>query len=108
VPCAPVNVSSSGDNQIIAGVAGKTIRVLSYTLTINGAVNVYWKSGTSGTGTNTTLTGPLYGASAGGGEVATGPPGVEPLFWCVVGDGLYLNLSGAVAVGGHVTYAISG
>lgn len=89
--------ASSGDNTILAGVATKKLRVLSYVLVGAAAVNAKWQSSTGGD-----LTGLDYIAQAGQGTSAA----FNPLghFETVAGEDLQLNLSGAVPVGGHLTY----
>jgi hypothetical protein len=92
---ASISVSSSGDNQIVASVSSKKIRVLSYVIVSNGTVDVKWRNGT----TDVSGAMPLVVNTG----VASG--------YCPVGHfetsattALNLNLSGAVAVRGHVSY----
>lgn len=92
---AAIAASASGDNPIVAVVAGKKIRVLSYVLMANGAVNAKWRSAT------TDKSGLLYFAANGGAVAPHTPVGHLET---AAGEALNLNLSGAVAVGGHVTY----
>ena len=40
-------VTGSGQQEVIASVTGKTIRVLSYTLIVDGATTVTWKNATT-------------------------------------------------------------
>jgi len=93
---AQIAVSSSGDNSIVASVTSKKIRVLALKIVGNGAVNVKWRSAT------TDITGLSYFAAAGDGEVLP----FNPLGWfeTAVTSALQVNLSAAVAVGGHLTY----
>jgi hypothetical protein len=93
---AKITASSSGDNQILAGVSSKKIRVLNYLITASGAVNVKWRSATT-----SDISGLLYPAANGGAGASFSPVGH---FETVAGEDLTLNLSGAVAVGGHLTY----
>ncbi len=93
---AAISASSSGDNTVVAAVTSKKIRVLRWSLSSNGSVNAKWKSATAGD-----ITGLRYltqYASAGGAYCPVG------LFETTAGEGLVLNLSGAVAVGGELTY----
>lgn len=93
---AAISASSSGDNTIVNAVTGKKIRVLGWSLTSNGTVNVRWKSGAS-----TNLTGLRYliqYASAGGSPTPFGR------FETASNEALVLNLSAAVAVGGELQY----
>ena len=94
---AVISASSSGVNALISAVAGKKIRVLSLVLMANAAVNVKFQSHT----TPTDLTGLFYLAANGGFSVGFSPLGH---FETVAGEQLDINLSGAVAVGGCLTY----
>jgi hypothetical protein len=94
---AKIAVSSSGVNIVVAAVTSKKIRVLSYVLVANAAVNVKWQSHT----TPTDLTGLDYLAANTGVSSGYSPVGH---FESLSGESLDLNLSGAVAVGGHLTY----
>lgn len=93
---AKIDTASSGDNTIVAAVAGYRIRVLSYVFGVGNTQQVKWKSGAS-----TDLTGPMPFAQYGGvtvpvsqfGQVQTAP-----------GEALVLNLGNAVQVSGHLTY----
>jgi hypothetical protein len=98
VKYAAIAASSSGNNTIVAAVASKKIRVLAYNFMGNGAVNAKWQSGASGTD----LTGLKYIAAAGGGICA--PYNKDGWFETGSNTLLNLNLSGAVAVGGELTY----
>jgi hypothetical protein len=95
---ASVQVTGSGDNEIVAAVAGKKIRLLSYVLMASAAVNAKWQSNA------TDITGLKYFVAAGGGIVAPH----NPAGWCetVAGEKLDLNLSGAVPIGGEITYQL--
>jgi hypothetical protein len=93
---AAISASNSGDNTVVAAVTSKKIRVLRWRLSANGDVNAKWKSATAGD-----ITGLSYltqYASAGGAYCPVG------LFETTSGEALVLNLSGAVAVGGELTY----
>lgn len=100
---AAITASASGNTVVITAVAGKKIRILDYLLTTNAAVNVTWKS--SG---GSSISGILYlGTNAvvtavGGYQLAGGLFG---LFETLPDEGLTINLSGSVAVGGHITYS---
>ena len=93
-----ISCSSSGANEIVAAVTGKRIRVLGYTLTFSGSVNAKFQSA------STDKTGLLYGAAAA--NVCAPITDTPDLFWfeTAIGEALNLNLSGATAVGGHLTY----
>lgn len=92
-----ITASASGATTIVAAVAGKKILVLKWDLVCNGAVNVKWQSHV----TPTDLTGLYYFAANGGIASAFSPVGH---FATVAGEALDINLSGAVAVGGVLTY----
>ena len=92
--------STAADHTIVAGVAGKTIRVLGWKLTIAAAVNITWK---------TSLPAP-FGSGSISGVYVFGSGGIdEPVlpFQCYEtseGEALILTLSGAVRVSGDVWY----
>jgi|GEM_PF-2004239 len=92
-----IAASSSGNNTVLAAVNPKKIRVLAVQLVANGAVNAKWQSGASGTD----LTGLAYLAANGGYVLPFNPVG---WFETASNTLLNLNLSGAVAVGGSITY----
>lgn len=94
---AVVTASASGATTIVALVTSKKIRVLSAALVTNGAVNVKWQSHT----TVSDLTGLFYLGANGGYILPFSPLGH---FETVAGEALDINLSGAVAVGGVITY----
>lgn len=102
IKSAAIACSSSGNNEIVAAVSGKSIAVLGYVLVANGAVNVKWRSA------STDKTGLLYLAANGGAAVPVVPLSKLGAGACwfatAAGEALNLNLSGAVAVGGHVLY----
>lgn len=91
--------AASGANTLIGAQAGKRIRVLSYVLTSNGTVNVKWQSHT----TPTDLTGLDYLVANTGVSSGYSPVGH---FQSNPGEALDINLSGSVAVGGHLTYVV--
>ena len=94
---AKIDTASSGNNTIVAAVAGKKIRVLSYKLVCSGAVTVKFQSGAGGTDLEG---GAAYGAN--GGVMASECEG--GYFETAASTLLNLNLSSAVQVSGHVTY----
>lgn len=95
---AAIAASSSGANTVVSAVTSKKIRVLAAKLVANAAVNAKWQSHD----TPTDLTGLSYFGAQGDGEVLP----FNPVGWfeTVAGEALDINLSGAVAVGGHITY----
>lgn len=94
---AAISASSSGNNTVISAVASKKIRVLRMHLSSNGAVNAKFTDGAGGSD----LTGLQYLTQYGGFGAAYCPVG---LFETTANTALVLNLSGAVAVGGVLTY----
>lgn len=96
---APINVATAGDATIVPAVAGKRIKVVGYVLVAGGSVSVTWKSNA------TPLSGPLSLAANGGVSAHAAPPGF--VLRTNRGEGLVLNLSGSVQVGGHITYYLA-
>ncbi len=94
---AAVSASSSGDNTLVAAVAGKNIRVLAYVLVASAAVTARFEDGAGGAA----LSGQMQ-LGANGGVSA----GFNPAGWFETSDNTLLNLelSGATSVDGHVTY----
>lgn len=94
-----VNASSSGDNTLVALVAGKQIIVREYCLVPAGSVSIKFKSSAA-----TDLMGAVpLGASNVPPGLAAGNNGSDR-FTTNVGEALILNLSGAVAVTGWLKY----
>lgn len=95
-----INAAGAGDNTIVAGVAGQTIRTHRLVLVAAGAVNVIIKDGavTNLTGAMPMVAGVPYILS-----LDTG----RPWFKTSAANNLVLNLSAAVAVAGFVQYAQS-
>lgn len=94
---ATIAASTSGNNTLIAAVTSKKIRVLAVAFMSNGTVNAKFQSGASGTD----LTGLFYMVANTGAALPYNPAG---WFETASNTLLNLNLSGAVAVGGCVTY----
>jgi len=104
VKFSAVSASSSGDNTIVAASTGQKIVLLSYVVIAAGDVSIRWKSGAS-----TNLSGAMALATNGGAAPSAGPlapAGVVGLLETASGEALVLNLSAAVAVGGHITYRL--
>lgn len=95
VKFAVIDEAASGDNVLIAAVVGKKIRVLSYAMVAAAAVTAQFQD-TGGAN----LSGGMQ-LAANGGVSANSDTG---LFETTDGDGLDLNLSGAVSVDGHFSY----
>ena len=92
---AAISESSSGSQEIVAAVATKKIRVLSYAIVVNGTVNVKWQSDA------TDITGLMYFIANTGISAGYNPKGH---FETAAGEALNLNLSAGVALGGHISY----
>ena len=93
---AAISASSSGDNTIVAADSGKAYRVLSYVLVASGAVAAKWKDGAS-----TDVSGAM---SLAANSVVPAPHSPSGHVATSKGNALILNLSGATAVNGHLTY----
>lgn len=93
---AAINTSSSGDNTVVAAVAGKKIRVLAYLVGVSATQQLTWKSGAG-----TSLAGQLSFAQYGG---VSAPLNQIGWFETAVGEPLVLNLGQAALTGGHLTY----
>lgn len=95
VKYAAINRSSSGDGTaIVSAVSNKKITVLSVMLIAASAVDVIWRSG------STDLMG-IASFAASGGYALSSELG---LFQTGTSEPLYLNLSAAVQVSGHISY----
>jgi hypothetical protein len=94
---AVISCSGSGNNTVVAAVPDYKIRVLALSLSASAAVNAKFQSGASGTD----KTG-LYYLAANGGIVL--PYNKLGWFETAANALLNLNLSGAIPVGGCITY----
>lgn len=92
-----ISAASSGDNTLIAAVAGTKMRVLSLVLSASGAVNARFQSAAAGD----YLTGLFYMTTN---SMIVLPHNPHGWFETDKGELLNLELSGAVAVGGCLTY----
>lgn len=97
---ASISAASSGDNTLLAGTGGQTIRVFRLFLVAAAAVNIKFRDGTAGTD----LTGAM--SLGPGGSVTLDFDG-EPWFKTSVANAFVLNLSGAVQVSGRFYYTKS-
>lgn len=93
---ATINVSTAGDNTIVAAVSNKKITVLQYSLVVgaNGD-GVTWKQG------STAVSGQMRFSANGGISTAYSPVG---LFQTASGSTLYLNSSLGSQISGHLVY----
>lgn len=92
---AIISESNSGSNEVVAAVTGKKIRILSYAFVSSGTVNAKWQSASND------ISGLMYFIANTGISAGYNPKGH---FQTAAGEALNLNLSGSVAVGGHITY----
>lgn len=92
-----IDHATSGNNTLVAAVAGRKIRVLAYHITAAGAVTARFESGADGTA----LTGQMTLAQGG---TISAP--YNPLGWFETAAGTLLNLelSSAVSVDGVLVY----
>ena len=96
---APINVSASGDQTLIAGVNGSAYAVYGMILVAAGSVSVTIKNG------STALTGPIPLAAS---SQFSFPLNVDTSYASVTpGNALVINLSGATQVSGIVYYQTS-
>ena len=98
---AAIDVSTSGDNTIVAAQSGKRILAYAFCLQAVGTVNVKFTDGAAGSA----LTGDFNFQAREG----IAPPGIQPpafLFGTSVSKALVLNLSENVAVKGYVSYML--
>lgn len=100
-----IAASASGDNTLIAAVTNKKIYVVAFELSFSGTVNAKFTDGAGGTN----LGGLYYGVANAGAAQSVAPDMKlaipSPYIWAgSVTTALILNLSGATAVGGAITY----
>lgn len=101
VQAAGIAAAGSGDNTLVSAQGvGKVIYVFAWNLSFSGTVNAKFTDGAAGTN----LSGLYYGIQNAGGGNAITPPGF--LWKTTANTALILNLSGAVAVGGSVSYYV--
>ncbi len=95
---AVINIAGSGDNTIVAAVAGKKILMLSCVIISGGDVNVRFEDGAS---SGTFLSGEMPLTANSGFQAAFNEGG-----WFIGSTNTLLNieLSGAVSVDGMLTY----
>lgn len=92
-----VSKNTAADNELVAAVVGKKIRVLSYSLNAAGGANtVTWKSASTA----------LSGAMDIGDNVYVAAEANRGLFETAAGEALNLTLSAATLVAGHISYVL--
>lgn len=97
---AAISGATGGNNTLVAAVSGKKIRVLSYVIVADSAVDVRFEDGADGTA----LSGQMkLGTSTDSGGIAA-PYTPRGHFETSAGTLLNMELSAAVQVSGHLTY----
>lgn len=92
-----INISTSGNNTVVAGVAGETITVYGMFFQCGAATTVTFYNGT------TAITGPMAFTSGGGLNVFFGDS--TPIFTLSPGNSFIINVSGLLPqVGGFMYY----
>ena len=97
---AAISGATSGNNTLVAAVTGKKIRVLSYTIIADSAVDARFEDGAGGTALSGQM---LLGTSSDSGGVIA-PYSPVGHFETSAATLLNLELSAAVQVSGHLTY----
>ena len=92
-----INATASGQNEVVAAVTGKRIRVVSYALTVSAAAIVQFRDGA------TTVIAGGFDLAANGGISFAGLP-AAPAFQTSSGVALNINLSATVNARGHLCY----
>ncbi|MBY0523438.1 MAG: hypothetical protein K2R98_08560 [Gemmataceae bacterium] len=103
---AKIDIAASGQNQIVAAVAGKKIRVVNYLIVAAGAVTAKFQSKESPTdltGAMTMAAGQPIGSAY---STARQFGGYDGHFETQTGEGLAISLGGAVQVSGHLNYVL--
>lgn len=93
---APISFSAPGDNIVVVGVAGKSIKVLQLFLVLADATNLIYKSGSSA----------LSGTLTFGSNAAQVQDYIQLPLTCNPGDNFIINLTVGVVVGGTIWYAV--
>jgi hypothetical protein len=102
MPSKPISCNSSGNNTLLAGATGKKIRVFSYTIRADAAVNVKFRTFDVDGSTPIEFTGSMAIANA-------GDPHSAPCdFICTIAQPFLANLSSGVAINGHFEYEYVG
>ena len=102
VQLAAVNFSASGDNTLVAAVAGKLIQLVRIFVVVAAATNLTFKDGTGGTA----LSGPIPMAANGSITLDIAPVTDFPWYSTSnVANNLVLNSSAAVQVSGTIWYS---
>lgn len=102
---APINATAAGNNILVAPVANNRIRVCGYVLVGGGTVTAQFQSsgGTALTGAMALAAQTVVSVPQCPNEMTSRPGG---WFESLPGEGLNLNLGGAVSVQGHFLYLL--
>ena len=95
---ATVSINGAGDNQIVAAVALKKLKLLSACLIASGTTSMKWRSNT------TDLSGAMPLVVNSGFVLPASAPGMGHYLESATGEALNINLSAGVTVTGHITY----
>ncbi len=98
---APIAAATSGNNTLVAAVAGKKIRVQALCVIAGAAGNVYFTSNTGGTVIFGGSTNKINLAVNGGFVIPFSPPG---WFETAVGEALIMNASSTGPFSGGLVY----
>lgn len=103
-----ISAAASGDNTLIAAVAGLKIKVLGLVMFAGGAVATRFESNAGGTALTGVITLSAAGVGLGNDSLILpmAPPGYH-WFETVAGQLLNLELGGAVQVSGFLVYQLS-
>jgi hypothetical protein len=101
---APISFSAAGDNTVIAGVGGKTIRVMRMFFVNGGAVGVTSTAITLKDSASNLFTGAFQLVTAG---VYLNKGDGEPYYTTAASAGFVINSSQAVSIAGAIWYTIS-
>ncbi len=99
---AVISTASSGDTTLVAGVAGKKIKVYRLKLIVNAATAILVKDGAS-----TTLDGPLSFSANEGMILDFTDSDMPPWYTTSAGNALVINSTNAVTIGGNLDYLVS-
>lgn len=94
---APIDCTGAGDHLIATGQEGSILAVIRYLVIATGAVTVTFKSSSG-----VAIAGPLPLMGLGHGILDTEP--IDYVLETRVGEGLILNLSADVTIGGYMSY----
>ncbi len=91
---AVLSENTIANNEIVAAVPGKSIRLISIMMTVDAAIDIQWKSAT------VARSGLMEFADSGGLTISV----KTGILWTAVGDALNLDSSTTAQVSGTITY----